>query len=93
MSISGLQSLKEICNVFSQQKSFAGLGSLNQAFDRLRKKKMLMQLYWNVILVYTNLFMSVNTIHLNYTKCASNNSTAIHMLGHEGKSYVFLRKG
>ena len=52
-----------------------------------------MQLYWNVILVYTNLFMSVNTIHLNYTKCASKNSTAIHMLGHEGKSYVFLRKG
>ena len=90
MSMSGLQSLKEICNFFSQQESFAGLGSLNQAFDRLRKKKMLMQLYWNVILVYTTY---VNTMHLNYTKCASNNSTAIHMLRHEGKSSVFLRKG
>ena len=48
-----------------------------------------MQLYWNVILVYTTY---INTIHLNYTKCASNNSTAIHMLGHEGKSSVFFFK-
>ena len=28
-----------------------------------------------------NLFIHVNIIQLNYTKCASNNSTAVHMLG------------
>ena len=31
-------------------------------------------------------------IQLSYTICASNNSTAVHILGHEGKSTVFLEK-
>lgn len=31
-------------------------------------------------------------MQLSYTICASNNSTAVHILGHEGKSTVFLEK-
>ena len=30
---------------------------------------------------------------LNYTKFAVNNSTAIHILWHEGKSSIFLENG
>ena len=37
--------------------------------------------------------MHVNIIQLDYTKCASNKNTAVHMLEHEGKSLIFLRKG
>ena len=36
--------------------------------------------------------MHVNITQLNYTKCASNNNTAVHILGHEGTSSIFLRK-
>ena len=37
--------------------------------------------------------MHVNMIQLNYTKCANNDNTTVHMLEHEGKSSTFLRKG
>ena len=37
--------------------------------------------------------MHVNIIQLNYTKCAINKNTAVHMLGHEGKSSFFKKKG
>ena len=33
--------------------------------------------------------MHVNIIQLNYTKRAINKNTAVHMLGHEGKSSFF----
>ena len=37
--------------------------------------------------------MHAKIIQLNYKKCASNNNTAVHMLRHEGKSSILLRKG
>ena len=40
-----------------------------------------------------HLFIHVNYKHLNYTKCANDNSTAVHFLGHKGKKSIFLSKG
>lgn len=48
-----------------------------------------MRLYYNIILVYSTLIYTCKCKQRNNTKRASQNSTAVHILGQKGKSAFF----
>ena len=45
-----------------------------------------------MMLVYSALYYTCKYNQLNYLKCASHNSTAVHILGHKSKSSIFSEK-
>ena len=46
-----------------------------------------------MILVYNTLIYACKEKEVNDKKCASNNSNAVHILGHDGKGSIFAEKG
>ena len=61
---------------------------MNTKITLSTSKPKLRGLHQNVILVYSTVVYTRKYIQLNYTKCASNNSTALYIL-----ELAFFRKG